>query len=146
MPLPSFRSVRVTAVVAFASAFATQFSTIPASAEGRTNHTIGPACGFFHGQAYRRGIQHFATEMLWACETIAQRRASRMPLGARLEEADVALHRYRDAVISAGRTAFAETRTSDAAPRIHGLSDDAKRRLAEEAGALTSLEAIRNGF
>jgi hypothetical protein len=103
-------------------------------------------CVFFRGQAYRQGVVHFASEMLWVCEAIAARRAARMPLGDRLAATEAAMERYRDAVISAGRMAFAETRSSDIAPRIHGLSDEAKHRIAAETGALVALEAIREGF
>lgn len=30
-------------------------------------------CAFYRGQAYGRGLDHFAAEMLWACEAIAAR-------------------------------------------------------------------------
>lgn len=137
---------RMAVLAASIAAFGPSF-TPPASAEGRAiRGTIDPACTFFRGQAYRRAVVHFATEMMWVCETIAQRRAARIALGDQLLATETAMRQYRDAVIAAGRVAFAETRSSDAAPRIHGLSDDAKRRLAEETGALLALDAIRDGF
>lgn len=110
--------------------------------------TLEPAsaCTFFRGQAYRKGLAHFATEMLWACETIAERGVARMPLNARLAATEAAMRRYREAVIAAGRTAFAETRMQDVAPRTHGLTDATKLRIAEESGVLAALEAIRGGF
>jgi hypothetical protein len=100
-------------------------------------------CGFYRAQAYGRGISHMATEMLWACEAIYARRAAGMPLGDRLLAAELALERYRTAVISAGQAAFARDRR-------HGLEgshrDHAKREIAEHTGALAALEAIRAGF
>jgi len=117
-----------------------------ARAEGPVRERQEATCTFFRGQAYRRGMVHFATEMLWACEAIATRRAAGMPVGVRLEATEAALQRYRSAVIDAGRTAFAETRLSDAGPQVHGLSDGTKHRIAAETGALAALEAIRNGF
>jgi hypothetical protein len=100
-------------------------------------------CGFYRGQAYGRGIGHMATEMLWACEAISARRGAGMPLGDRLLAVELALERYRAAVISAGQAAFARDRR-------HGLEgghrDEAKREIAEHTGALAALDAIRAGF
>ena len=96
------------------------------------------ACGFFQGQAYGKGLAHFATEMLWACETIAIRRASGVQLGDRLAATEAALARYREAVIAG------------AAVRPHGhafgLSENEKAVLAESTGALAALEGISVGF
>jgi hypothetical protein len=100
-------------------------------------------CGFYRGQAYGRGIGHMATEMLWACEAISARRGAGMPLGDRLLAVELALERYRAAVISAGQAAFARDRR-------HGLDggqrEAAKREIAEHTGALAALDAIRAGF
>jgi hypothetical protein len=95
------------------------------------------ACGFFRNQAYGKGLGHFATEMLWACEAIARRRAAAMPLGDRLEATDAALARYREAVVAeAGRGHF----------RPGGFTEADKATLAEATGALTALAAISAGF
>jgi hypothetical protein len=100
-------------------------------------------CGFYRGQAYGRGIGHMATEMLWACEAISARRTAGMPLGDRLLAVELALERYRAAVISAGQAAFARDRRLGLEGRQR---DHAKHEIAEHTGALAALEAIRAGF
>jgi hypothetical protein len=115
----------------------------PAAAETAQPAVASDPCGFYRGQAYGRGIGHMATEMLWACEAIHARRGAGMPLGDRLLAVELALERYRAAVISAGQAAFARDRR-------HGLEggrrDEAKREIAEHTGALAALDAIRAGF
>ena len=82
----------------------------PASATTLVTLRAADPCGFHRSEAFGRGLTHYATEMLWACEAIADRRAASMPLGDRLAVLDVALAAYREAVIAAGRRAFAERR------------------------------------
>ena len=76
--------------------------------------------------------------MLWACETIAVRRAAGVPLGDRLEATEAALVRYRAAVIAeaAGR----------AGGRAFGISEADKAVLAESTGMLAALAGIAGGF
>ncbi len=102
-------------------------------------------CGFFRGQAYGRGLDHFLTEMLWACEAIATRRGAGMPLGDRLLAADGALERYREAVVAAGAADFARARSTGPGARL-GAADAVKSTLAAQTGTLTALDAIRSGF
>ena len=102
---------------------------------GSRSQDVGVACGFFRNQAFGKGLGHYATEMLWACETIARRRAGERPLGDRLEATDAALNRYRDAVI-------AEARRARAAP----FTERDKQTLAEATGALVALSGIAEGF
>ena len=115
----------------------------PASATTLVTLGAADACGFHRSEAFGRGITHYATEMLWACEAIADRRAAGMPLGDRLAVIEVALAAYREAVIAAGRRAFAERRGNTGMPK---LTEAAKRDLAERSGALAALEAIQTGF
>lgn len=103
-------------------------------------------CGFYRGQAYGRGLDHFLTEMLWACEAIAARRGAGMPLGDRLVAAEVALERYRAAVIAAGAAEFALGRSARPGALRLGAADAAKASLAASTGTLTALERIRTGF
>jgi hypothetical protein len=107
-------------------------ASAPPAAAGESAAAAKP-CGFFRSQAYGKGIGHFATEMLWACETIAVRRAAAVPLGDRLEATDAALARYREAVIAAA---------SRARFRSGGFGETDKAALAEATGALTALSAI----
>ena len=103
-------------------------------------------CSFYRGQAYGKGLAHFTTEMLWTCEAIAARRAAGMTLGDRLQAADMALNRYRAALLDAGRARFRSARAGAPRPGVLGLDDAAKRALAENSGALAALDAIRTGF
>jgi hypothetical protein len=98
------------------------------------------ACGFFRNQAYGKGLAHFATEMLWACETIAARRGAGLPLSERLEAAEAALLRYRDGILAGDRDAVSSHRP------VFGLGDARKRELAEATGVLAALSAIETGF
>jgi hypothetical protein len=99
----------------------------PAAGGERLQSTLQPSssCGFFRDQAWGKGIGHFATEMLWACEAIAVRRGAGLPLGDRLEAVDLALARYHDAVVA---------RPEDAPD------------LARTTGALDALQAVAAGF
>jgi hypothetical protein len=106
-------------------------------------------CGYFRGQAYGRGLDHFLTEMVWACETIARRRAAGMPLGDRLLAVEGALERYRTAVVAAG--AAGAERLARASAQATGARRPAeweavKASIAAETGTLAALEAIRSGF
>jgi hypothetical protein len=102
---------------------------------------VGPIhpCTFYRGQAYRMGVTHFATEMLWACEEIALRRAAGMALSDRLLAAEAALIAYRDA--------FADARNArDEAGARQAPSEGLRLELAETTGVLAALEAISGGF
>ncbi len=103
-------------------------------------------CGFYRGQAYGRGLMHYATEMLWACETIQARHAAEMSLSARLLAAEAALERYRTAVIATGAAVFARERAARPGQMRLGAGEEAKAALAESTGTLAALEAIRAGF
>lgn len=93
-------------------------------------------CTFFRSQAQRMAITHFLTEMHWACQEIAARRAAGMPLTDRLIAAEGALIAFREAVTAA------RTQTG-----THlSLNEARKRELAETTGALAALEAISTGF
>ena len=109
--------------------------------------TLQPSdpCTFYRGQAYGKGVAHFATEVLWACQAIAMRRAADMPLGDRLEAAEAAIERYRAAVIAAAVAMFEQAQSSAAGARL-GLSEAAALALADSTGALVALEGIRTGF
>jgi hypothetical protein len=131
------------AIPAFLAAFALG---VPAAAfdGGEPSRTSDP-CGFFRSQAYGRGIEHYATEMLWACEAIAGRREREQELSLRLEAVELALERYREAVVAAGSGVFAGGVRTARAPTF-GPSDAEKAELAESTGMLAALEAIRAGF
>lgn len=110
----------------------------PVLAEG----TQSEPCGFYRTQAFGRGLDHFASEMLWACEAIETRRQAAVPLSERLTAAAGALERYRAALIEAGRAGFLHDREAG----LLGLSELAKRDLAERTGTLAALEAISTGY
>lgn len=118
-------------------------ATRPGTAETTTRSAVSDPCGFFRGQAYGRGLSHVATEMLWACEEIAARRAAGMTVSERLVAVELALDRYRAEVVAAGAAGFARGVTSS---HYFGPGDAAKHRIAEDSGMLAALEAIRTGF
>lgn len=120
-------------------------TTAGEDATGREGVRSDP-CGFFRGQAYGRGLEDPATEMLWACETIASRRAAEMTLSERLVAVELALERYRTAVVEAGAAAFARNRADDYGSGYFGAGDAAKADLAESTGMTAALDAIRAGF
>lgn len=96
-------------------------------------------CTFYRGQAYRMGMTHYATEMLWACEEIAARRAAGMPLSDRLLATEHALLAYREAL--------SEARQGGGEAGSHlSMSEARKRAIAETTGVLAALEAISGGF
>ncbi len=99
-------------------------------------------CAFYRGQAYGRGLDHFAAEMLWTCEAIAARQAAAMRLTGSLAAAKAALRRYREAVVAAASARFSQQRS---AGRL-GLDDALKAQLAESTGALAALDAARTAF
>ena len=101
---------------------------MPAAAAERLGSTLQASnpCGFFHDQAWGKGIGHYATEMLWACEAIAARRRAGLPLGARLGAVDLALARYHDALVAG--------------------PDERAPELARSTGALDALQAVAAGF
>ncbi len=103
-------------------------------------------CVFFRSQAYGRGLSHFATEMLWACEAVARRRAADMTLSERMLAVELALARYHAEVVSAGRSSSAPSRARDMDIGYVTTSEGLKARIAESTGTLAALEAIRLGF
>lgn len=104
------------------------------------------ACGFFRAQAYGRGLEHFATEMLWACEAIARRKAADMPLSDRLRAVELALLRYQEEVVAASSAAFRADRARQYDTGYIGTGETIKAQIAESTGMLAALEAIRSGF
>lgn len=114
----------------------------PVRAGEGTSGTNTDPCTFYRMQAFGRGLDHFASEMLWACEAIAARRGAAMPLSERLDAMAGALERYRAALIEAGRESYNRDREIG----LLGLSEAAKRDLAERTGTLAALEAIRTGY
>jgi hypothetical protein len=104
------------------------FAGAPAAGGERLGSTLEPSnlCGFFRDQAWGKGIGHYATEMLWACEAIAARRGAGLPLGDRLEAVESALARYHAAVVA---------RPPEEAPAV-----------ARSTGALDALQAVAAGF
>lgn len=113
-----------------------------------TTSTLGATdpCGYFRGQAYGRGLEHFLTEMLWACETIARRRQAGMPLGDRLLATEAALERYRTAVVDAAAASPGSAGASGAGGKRPAAWEAVKASIAEETGTLAALDAIRSGF
>ncbi len=103
-------------------------------------------CSFFRAQAFGRGLDHFSTEMLWACEAVEQRRAAEMDLSERMVAVDLALQRYQAAVVAAGSAAFARDRARQHDTGHIGTGDRTKAQIAETTGMLAALEAIRTGF
>jgi hypothetical protein len=101
----------------------------PAAAGERAVSALQPAspCSFFRDQAWGKGIGHFATEMLWACEAIALRRGAGVPLGDRLAEAELALARYHEGFVA-------------------GVPVGREAELARASGALDALDAVSGGF
>ncbi len=103
-------------------------------------------CGFYRSQAFGRGLTHYATEMLWACEAIQARRVADMALSDRMLAVEFALERYREAVIAAGAADFTRQRSRMSATGYFGADEAAKAEIAENTGMLAALEAIRSGF
>lgn len=114
----------------------------PVRSDGVILGTRSDPCGFYRTQAFGRGLDHFASEMLWACEAIETRRRAEVPLSDRLVAVAGALDRYRGALIEAGREGYQRDREAG----LLGLSELAKRDLAEATGMLAALEAIRTGY
>jgi hypothetical protein len=103
-------------------------------------------CGFYRGQAYGRGLEHSSTEMLWACEAIALRRAAEMELSDRLVAVELALDRYRQAVVAAGAAAFVRHRARPQPAGPFGAGDAVKSALADSTGLSAALDAVREGY
>lgn len=101
-------------------------------------------CHFYRGRAWGQGIGHYTTEMLWACEAIAVRRAAAIPLSDRLQATEAALDRFREAVILEGGAAFERSRRLQL--RYLGVSPADEREIAERVGVLAALDDIRAGF
>jgi hypothetical protein len=101
-------------------------------------------CHFYRGRAWGRGISHYTTEMVWACEAIARRRAASVPLGERLLAMEAALERFRTAIVEVGSTRFAQSPSDEL--RYYGISQASQQEIAERTGVLAALEGIRAGF
>ncbi len=107
-------------------------------------HQVQDDCGFYRSTAFGKGLTHFATEMLWACEAIQARRRAGMALSARLAHAEERFDAYRRAVVAASVADLDQARHER---RIRlGIGEAEKHALAESTGALLALEAIRSGF
>lgn len=98
----------------------------PGEQAGPSTLTPSSPCAFFRDRAWGKGLDHPATAMLWACETIAVRRGAGVALGDRLEAVDLALGRYRAAVTAS--------------------PGGDEPTLARETGAFDALEGIATGF
>jgi hypothetical protein len=101
-------------------------------------------CQFYRGRAWGRGITHYTTEMLWACEAITRRRAASVPLGDRLEAAEAALERFRAAVIETSSIEYAGARSGNLG--YFSLSAREQEQIAVRTGAIAALDTIRTGF
>ena len=112
--------------------------------ETQSNDASSDPCGFYHGRAHGKGIDHYTTEMLWVCRAIAARRAAAMPVGDRLRATEAAFESYRSEVVAASVQDFA--RKQDGLTRRLGLSEDDMQRIADRTGVLLALEAVRGGF
>lgn len=105
---------------------------------------VSDTCGFYRGTAFGKGLTHFATEMLWTCEAIEQRRRAGMRLSAELANAEQRLETYRQAVVKASVSDLGHARQER---RIQlGINEAQKYALAESTGALEALAEIRQGF
>ncbi len=144
LPLNLHRSVLVATALGVLlplGVWAGEAGDAPAAASQRTD-----PCGFYRGQAFGRGLAHFSTEMLWACEAITMRRTGAVDLSERLAAVERALERYRAAVIAEGSAAFARGRARGPMSQRLGADETVKAALAERTGALAALEAVRSGF
>jgi hypothetical protein len=103
-------------------------------------------CTFYRSQAWQKGLDHFAQDMLWSCEVINRRRSVGMPLSDRLRAAEAALDVYRAEVVRRARLRFREDRARGADPFHRRITDDEKRRIAAETGALKALAALSTGY
>jgi hypothetical protein len=117
---------------------------VPQERVSPAGSTASDPCSFYRAHAYGQGIDHYTTEVVWACEAVAQRRATGQPLSDRVEAVEFALRQYRAALVADTRRRFAHapapgTTYAEARER-------ARRALAEESGMLAALEAIREGF
>ena len=103
-------------------------------------------CYFFREQARRKGLAHYATEMVWACEALAARRGAGLPLNDRMLATEAAFEAYRLRYLEALKVSH-EAQGNRGYWRFGiDLSDDDKHVIAEDTGILVVLETIRNGF
>jgi hypothetical protein len=115
-----------------------------AGAAGAREGRASDPCSFYRMEAYGKGLEHYATEVVWACEVVAERREAGMPLSDRMKAVAFALERYRAALVEANRRGFAHRPGPGDGWRE--ARERAREALAEEAGMLAALEAIRSGF
>lgn len=101
-------------------------------------------CSFYRLEAWGKGLEHYATEVVWACEVVAERRGAGMPLSDRMKAVAFALERYRSALVEANRRGFAHRPGPGDGWRE--ARERGRAALAEETGMLAALEAIRSGF
>ncbi|MEM8570880.1 MAG: hypothetical protein AAGG56_08205 [Pseudomonadota bacterium] len=103
-------------------------------------------CLFYRSQAWRQGVSHYAQEMLLSCEAITNRRQAGIELSDRLLAAEHALKEYRSRVIARAVRHY----RSDEMPRSdtghHRVSEEEKRKIAEESGVLLAMEGLSSGF
>lgn len=116
-----------------------------AQAPGASASIASDPCTFYRGQAWGRGLTHFTTEMLWACEAVQDRRRAGFALSPRLVEVEAALERYRVAFVEIAVAAFARDRARSMLRGAAG-GDAGRMELAERTGTLAALESIRTGF
>lgn len=119
-------------------------TTAPAAQDQPEGTVRSDPCHFYRARAWGQGIGDYTTEMLWACEAIAARRAAAVPLGPRLQAMANALDQFRDALVDAGSATFATSRNVHS--RNLGVSRRAQHEIAERTGVLAALEAIQTGF
>lgn len=141
-------TLRRCALACLAAACLSPVGPAPVLADGNAGAPIaetGPdPCHFFRGRALGKGVDHYATEMLWVCDAIADRRAAALPMSDRLRATEAALDGYRREVLAASVADFVRRRA--ARDLTLGLSEADTLRIAEETGALGALEAVRAGF
>ena len=108
--------------------------------------TIVPSdpCYFFRAQAHRKGLHHYATEMLWVCQMMAQLRGAKLPLSDRLLATEAAFEDYRARYFDMLQTWYQDH--SGASPFEIELNDNVRREIAEDSGVLLVLELVKDGF
>jgi hypothetical protein len=137
MPTHPARAALAALIVAIAQPVAADEAAAPVPAVQRTPDP----CTFYRMRARNLGINHWATEVVWACEAIAQRREAGMDLNDRMLAVEFALESYREALVADRRERIARPGS-----RARAEQREAEERLAEETGMLAALEAIRTGF
>jgi hypothetical protein len=121
----------------------------PAAAETETQPVAARSngadpCNFYRVRARGKGINHYLTEVVWACEMVVQRRETGVGMSERMVAVEFALEQYREALVEDRRNPRVPAGLRGTALRA---AQEAERdRIAEESGMLAALEAIRLGF